>query len=81
MGQLRVFLDDLNEGEEVPFRALSYLAGECNYGGRVTDDKDRRCLMNIIEDVYCPDMLKDAYALSPSGTWSASSEQPAISTR
>ena len=44
MDQLRIFLDELHEGDKIPYAALAYLAGECNYGGRVTDDKDRRCM-------------------------------------
>ena len=37
---------------QVPFEALVYCTGEANYGGRVTDDKDRRCSMAILREFY-----------------------------
>ncbi|KAJ3276290.1 Dynein heavy chain 3, axonemal [Terramyces sp. JEL0728] len=61
----------LNEYDEVPWKALGYLAGECNYGGRVTDDRDRRTLMAILSLVYTQEILDDEYKLSPSGTYFA----------
>ncbi|CAM9175434.1 unnamed protein product [Chrysoparadoxa australica] len=69
MDQLRIFLDNLREGDPIPYEALAYLVGECNYGGRVTDDKDRRCLVNILSDFYCEDIMSDDYKFSPSGTY------------
>jgi dynein heavy chain, axonemal len=69
--QLRIFLDDLRPGDPIPFAALAYLVGECNYGGRVTDDKDRRCIMNILDDFYNPVILNDEYKFSPSGVYYA----------
>ncbi|TPX59932.1 hypothetical protein PhCBS80983_g02164 [Powellomyces hirtus] len=61
----------LNEYEEVPWKALVYLAGECNYGGRVTDDRDRRTLMSVLSLYYTPEILDDAHRLSPSGIYFA----------
>ena len=37
MRQLHHFVDKY---DHVPFNALSYLIGDCNYGGRVTEDND-----------------------------------------
>uniref|UniRef100_H2Y3I1 Dynein heavy chain region D6 P-loop domain-containing protein n=4 Tax=Ciona TaxID=7718 RepID=H2Y3I1_CIOIN len=49
ISQLKMFLD---EYEDIPFKCLTYTAGHINYGGRVTDDWDRRCMMNILSDFY-----------------------------
>ncbi|VEL19145.1 unnamed protein product [Protopolystoma xenopodis] len=54
----------------VPFDAITYLTGECNYGGRVTDEQDRRCLSTILADFFCIASITDPkYKLSPSGVY------------
>ena len=34
----------------IALEALTYLVGECNYGGRVTDSQDRRTVMAMLQD-------------------------------
>ena len=50
----------------IPFPALKYLTSECNYGGRVTDDKDRRLINTLLDDFYCQNVIDDEnYTFSP----------------
>ncbi|XP_050428284.1 dynein axonemal heavy chain 3-like [Adelges cooleyi] len=60
----------LNDYEEIPFTALMYLTGECNYGGRVTDDKDRRLLNSLLSLFYNPRVIaEESYTFSTSGVY------------
>lgn len=62
----------LNEyPDKTPFEAIRYLTGECNYGGRVTDDKDRRLMMTLLGDYYNAKLFDDNHTLSPSGIYYA----------
>lgn len=62
----------INEYDTIPFEAISYLTGECNYGGRVTDDWDRRLLLTMLADFYNPHIIENPhYKFSPSGNYFA----------
>ncbi|CAG2255487.1 DNAH [Mytilus edulis] len=54
----------LTEHPNVPWKALTYLTGEVTYGGRVTDEWDRRCLHALLGRFFCPSALSDDYSYS-----------------
>lgn len=60
-GDLRISLVQLqamlSDEVAVPFEALTYLTVECNYGGRVTDDCDKRLLSSLLSIYYSKDIV------------------------
>lgn len=54
--QLQMFL---NQYEDIQYVAIKYLTGECNYGGRVTDDWDRRLIVNILDNFVNSEVVSD----------------------
>jgi len=64
--QLGLFLD---EYDKIPFKVLNFICAEINYGGRVTDDKDKRLIATILKFYMCPEVLQDGYKFSSSGTY------------
>lgn len=60
--QLHMFL---NENGSVPFKALIYLIGECNYGGIITEDYDRRTMRTMLGKIFKPDVFLPAFELAP----------------
>ena len=48
---------------------IVFLGAEINYGGRVTDDKDKILINTILLDYINENVLKDDYKFSKSGTY------------
>lgn len=66
MSQLHMFLLEYNK---VPFKVLTYTAGHINYGGRITDDWDRRCVLTILESFYNNKVLVAGHKFDTEGSY------------
>ncbi|GIM07381.1 hypothetical protein Vretimale_11536 [Volvox reticuliferus] len=76
---LKSYLDSY---ENTPWDALKYLIAEANYGGRVTDELDRRVLASYLNKFYCEDALSvPGYLLSPLPTYYVPENGPLSSFR
>jgi dynein heavy chain len=65
---LKMFLE---EQEDIPWDAILWITGQINYGGRVTDANDLRCLMATLSKYMCVENLEDGYIYSDSGKYYA----------
>jgi dynein heavy chain len=63
---LQLFLDSQ---DEVPWDALIFVTGHINYGGRVTDDNDRICLIKSLQKYCSADSLREGFKFSGSGIY------------
>jgi dynein heavy chain, axonemal len=53
--------------DKTPWDAIRYLVAEANYGGRITDDLDRRLCNVYVRQFFCDDVLEhDSFRLSDS---------------
>lgn len=43
---------------------MNYVTGQINYGGRVTDDWDRRLLLSMLKIFYNENIFKEDYVFS-----------------
>mmetsp|Transcript_44767 Transcript_44767/g.87731 ORF Transcript_44767/g.87731 Transcript_44767/m.87731 type:complete len:3997 (-) Transcript_44767:184-12174(-) len=68
--QLRIYL---NTNDSVPWQTLREIIGEVNYAGRVTDDKDQRCIGSLLSTYFNPGILLDDYRFTTSDDWYAPS--------
>lgn len=69
--QLKLFIDLYADEKELPIKALRYLVGQLNYGGRVTDDWDRRTITHILEDYFTDKIMDDEYRFDSNGIYYA----------
>jgi len=59
----------VNDYAEIPFKVITSLTTEVNYGGRVTDTWDRRT-NNFLLIPFCnPEVTQEGYKFSPSGIY------------
>jgi len=66
--QLMIFV---NQYEDVPYKVLNFLGAKINYGGRVTDDKDKLLISTILQTYICQEAIDDGegYKYSTSGLY------------
>ena len=58
---------DYVKGGKIPWQAIQYLIADCNYGGRITDERDRRLIKVYVKEIF-DDLLVGPEKWRPLGT-------------
>lgn len=61
---IKVLANVLSGQSEVPWKEVNYLVSEVTYGGRVTDEWDKRCLKALFYKFCNPEILNDNFSFS-----------------
>lgn len=69
-------LDNYDKRAQLPWQAIQYLIAEANYGGRITDDRDRRLIKVYAKEIF-NEQLITAEKWKPFGTEDLSYGYPA----
>ena len=59
----------LNQTADIPYDSMNFVIGEITWGGRVTDDLDRRCLKKILQLFLNEDVVLENYSYTESGIY------------
>lgn len=66
----RQLMSFINQYDVVPIKVLVFLGASINYGGRVTDDKDKRLITTILSKYVCDEAVSEkGYSFSNSGIY------------
>mmetsp|Transcript_8605 Transcript_8605/g.16207 ORF Transcript_8605/g.16207 Transcript_8605/m.16207 type:complete len:872 (+) Transcript_8605:3-2618(+) len=66
IAQIKMFLETY---QDIPFAVIRFLCGEINYGGRVTEEQDRRLIKTLLDSFVTPEALHEGYKFSQAGTY------------
>lgn len=56
----------IEEQDEIQWDAITFITGQANYGGRVSNDWDRRAIYSMLKIFFNNDALNEGYAFSES---------------
>mmetsp|Transcript_3532 Transcript_3532/g.8513 ORF Transcript_3532/g.8513 Transcript_3532/m.8513 type:complete len:507 (-) Transcript_3532:35-1555(-) len=64
-------MEFVNKYDDVPYKVLNFLGANINYGGRVTDDKDKLLISTILQTYINPEAVEQQqeYKYSQSGLY------------